>query len=161
MLQQNTPGFSPIGKIRIILDSIRFEHTVFALPFAYVGMVLAANGLPTVHQFVWITLAMASARTLAMSSNPIIDRHIDMKHPRTSARPITAGKIKVWEMNIVAVISAAVLMVTAAQLNTLALYLAPVAAIVVVGYSYTKRFTWTSHFVLGFADGIALSLIHI
>lgn len=155
MLQQNTPGFSPIGKIRIILDSIRFEHTVFALPFAYVGMVLAANGLPTVHQFVWITLAMASARTLAMSSNRIIDRHIDLKNPRTSARPIPSGKIKIWEMNTVAVISAAGLIFAAAQLNTLALYLAPVAAIVVVGYSYTKRFTWTSHFVLGFADGIA------
>ena len=79
---------TPIAKLRLILDSIRFEHTIFALPFAYLGMVLAADGLPTLLQFLWITVAMASARTLAMSANRIIDRHIDALSPRTAALPL-------------------------------------------------------------------------
>ena len=153
--QPQATGFAPIAKLRLILDSIRFEHTIFALPFAYLGMVLAADGLPTLPQFLWITIAMASARTLAMSANRIIDRHIDALNPRTATRPIPTGRIKLREMNAVAVVSLAVLFIAAAMLNTLALALAPVAAVVVVGYPYTKRFTWTSHFVLGWADGIA------
>lgn len=144
-----------LAKLRLILDSIRFEHTIFALPFAYLGMVLAAEGLPTFGQFLWITIAMASARTLAMSANRIIDRHIDAQNARTAARHIPTGRIKLWEMNAVVVVSLASLFVAAAMLNPLALALAPVAAVVVMGYSYTKRFTWTSHFVLGCADGIA------
>ena len=79
------------GKLRLILDSIRFEHTIFALPFAYLGMVLAEGGLPTLSQFLWITVAMASARTLAMSANRIIDRRLDAQNPRTAARPLPAG----------------------------------------------------------------------
>ncbi len=148
-------GFAPLSKLRLLLDSIRFEHTVFALPFAYLGMVLAADGLPTLPQFVWITVAMASARTLAMSANRIIDRHIDASNPRTASRPLPTGRLRLWEMRAMALVSLAVFLGAAAMLNTLALMLAPVAAIVVVGYSYTKRFTWTSHFILGWADGIA------
>ena len=143
------------GKLRLILDSIRFEHTIFALPFAYLGMVLASDGLPTLGQFLWITVAMASARTLAMSANRIIDRRLDAQNPRTAARPLPAGRIRLWEMTAMSTVSLAVFLVSAAMLNPLALALAPVAAVVVVGYSYTKRFTWTSHFILGWADGIA------
>ena len=146
---------APIAKLRLILDSIRFEHTIFALPFAYLGMTLAADGLPTLGQFLWITVAMASARTLAMSANRVIDRQIDALNPRTASRPLPAGRLKLAEMTALAAVSLAVFLVAAAMLNTLALVLAPVAAVVVVGYSYTKRFTWTSHFVLGLADGIA------
>ena len=143
------------GKIRLLLDSIRFEHTVFALPFAYLGMILASDGLPTLAPFLWITVAMASARTLAMSANRIIDRRLDAQNPRTAARPLPAGRIRLWEMTAMSVVSLGVFLLAAAMLNTLALALAPVAAVVVVGYSYTKRFTWTSHFILGWADGIA------
>jgi 4-hydroxybenzoate polyprenyltransferase len=153
--QPQSTGFSPLAKLRLILDSIRFEHTIFALPFAYLGMVLAADGLPTLPQFLWITVAMASARTLAMSANRIIDRHIDALNPRTASRPLPTGRIKLWEMNGVAVVSLMLFLFAASQLNTLALALAPVAVVVVVGYPYTKRFTWTSHFILGWADGIA------
>ena len=143
------------AKMRLILDSIRFEHTVFALPFAYLGMVLAANGLPTLSQFIWITIAMASARTLAMSANRIIDRQLDAENPRTASRPLPAGRLKLWEMTVMSTASLAVFLIAAAMLNTLAVVLAPVAVVVVVGYPYTKRFTWMSHFILGWADGIA------
>jgi 4-hydroxybenzoate polyprenyltransferase len=142
-------------KLKLILDSIRFEHTVFALPFAYLGMVLAADGLPTLTQFILITLAMASARTLAMSANRIIDRQLDAENPRTASRPLPAGRLKLWEMTVMSAVALVVFLVSAAMLNTLTLILAPIAVIVVVGYPYTKRFTWTSHFVLGWADGIA------
>ena len=148
-------GFAPLSKLRLLLDSIRFEHTIFALPFAYLGMTLAAGGLPTLAQFAWTTVAMASARTLAMSANRIIDRHLDAQNPRTASRPLPAGRLKLWEMRAMALVSLGVFLLSAAMLNQLALMLAPVAAVVVVGYSYTKRFTWTSHFILGWADGIA------
>src|SRR3990172_6883669 len=96
--QPPATGFSPLAKLRLILDSIRFEHTIFALPFAYLGMVLAADGLPTFHQFLWITVAMASARTLAMSANRIIDRRLDALNPRTAARPLPTGRLQAGEM---------------------------------------------------------------
>ena len=143
------------AKLRLLLDSIRFEHTIFALPFAYLGMVLAADGVPTLGQLVWVTVAMASARTVAMSANRIIDRHLDALNPRTAIRPLPTGRIKLWEMRGLAAVSLALFLLAAAQLNTLTLTLAPLAIVVVVGYSYTKRFTWMSHFVLGWADGIA------
>ena len=153
--QSKPTRLAPVAKVRFILDSIKFEHTIFALPFAYLGMVLAADGMPTIAQFSLITVAMASARTLAMSANRIIDRHIDALNPRTATRPIPTGRIKLWEMNTMAGVSLVIFFWSAAELNTLALALSPIAVIVVVGYPYTKRFTWTSHFVLGWADGIA------
>ena len=141
--------------IRAFLDLIKFEHTIFALPFAYLGMVLAADGLPTLHQFVWITVAMAAARTFGMSANRLVDRHIDARNPRTANRPIQAGKISVRAVRIGALVSLAVLAFAAWQLNPLTLALLPGAVAVLVGYAYTKRFTWLSHFVLGFTDGLA------
>jgi 4-hydroxybenzoate polyprenyltransferase len=142
-------------QIKAFLDLIRFEHTIFALPFAYLGMILAARGLPTLHQFVWITVAMASARTLAMSFNRFADRHLDARNPRTANRPIQTGKISVRTVIAGALISLAGLTIAAWQLNPLTLQLLPGAIVFLLGYAYTKRFTWLSHFILGFTDGLA------
>ena len=148
-------GSAPIAKFRLLLAAIRFEHSIFALPFAYLGMVLAADGLPTWWQFVWITIAMVAARTLAMSANRLIDVEHDTLNPRTAARALPAGLLKRGEMLAMALLSLALFLVAAAMLNTLALALAPLAAVVVVGYSYVKRFSWLTHFALGAADAIA------
>ncbi|MCL4506782.1 MAG: putative 4-hydroxybenzoate polyprenyltransferase [Chloroflexi bacterium] len=137
------------------LDLIKFEHTVFALPFAYLGMVLAAHGLPTLSQFFWITVAMASARTLGMGFNRLADRHIDARNPRTASRPIQTGKISLRTVVIGVVISLLILALAAWQLNPLTLALLPGAIVFLLGYAYAKRFTWLSHFILGFTDGLA------
>jgi 4-hydroxybenzoate polyprenyltransferase len=142
-------------QLHAFLDLIKFEHTIFALPFAYLGMILAANGLPTLAQFIWITIAMASARTLAMSFNRFADRHIDARNPRTAVRPIQTGKISVRTVVIGAAISLLVLSIAAWQLNPLTLTLLPGAIIFLLGYAYAKRFTILSHFILGFTDGLA------
>src|SRR5512143_468014 len=140
---------------RAFLDLIKFEHTIFALPFAYLGMLLAAGGLPTFHQFFWITVAMASARTLGMSFNRLADRHIDARNPRTANRPIQTGKISVRTVAIGVIVSLIVLTIAAWQLGPLTLKLLPGAIICLLGYAYAKRFTWLSHFMLGFTDGLA------
>ena len=142
-------------QVRAFLDLIKFEHTVFALPFAYLGMVLAAGGLPTLHQFIWITVAMAAARTFGMSMNRLADRHIDARNPRTASRPIQSGKISVRTVVIGALVSTLILAFAAWQLNPLTLLLLPGALLFLAGYAYTKRFTWLSHFILGFTDGLA------
>ena len=142
-------------QVRAFLDLIKFEHTIFALPFAYLGMVLAAKGLPTFHQFFWITVAMASARTLAMSFNRFADRHIDARNPRTATRPIQTGQISVRTVAAGSLVSLAVLSVAAAMLNPLTLQLLPGAIVFLLGYAYAKRFTILSHFILGFTDGLA------
>ncbi|MCL5998390.1 MAG: putative 4-hydroxybenzoate polyprenyltransferase [Chloroflexi bacterium] len=142
-------------QVRAFLDLIKFEHTIFALPFAYLGMVLAAGGLPTLHQFIWITVAMAAARTFGMSMNRLADRHIDARNPRTASRPIQSGKISVWTVVIGTLISILILAFAAWQLNPLTLLLLPGALVFLAGYAYTKRFTWLSHFILGFTDGLA------
>lgn len=144
-----------LAKTRAFLDMIRFEHTVFALPFAYLGMVLAAGGWPGWSKFFWISVAMAAARTAGMSLNRLIDRHIDARNPRTANRPIQAGRISVTTTVVGAVASLVILAVVAWRLNPLALLLFPGALLFLVGYPYTKRFTWLSHFWLGFTDGLA------
>jgi 4-hydroxybenzoate polyprenyltransferase len=143
------------GAFRNFLDAIKFEHTVFALPFAYVAMVLAADGWPGGPVLLWVTLAMASARTLAMSINRVADRLIDAANPRTAARHLPAGLLAPWQMLLAAVVSGALLALSAWMLNPLCFMLAPWAALFLIGYSYTKRFTWASHWILGFTDGIA------
>lgn len=148
-------GSGPIAKLRLLLASIRFEHSLFALPFAYMGMVLAAMGLPTWWQLLWITVAMVAARTLAMSANRVIDIRQDRLNPRTASRALVTGALNRKEMVAMATVSLAVFVIAAGMLNTLALALAPVAAVAVVGYSYVKRFTWLTHFALGWADAIA------
>lgn len=141
--------------IRDFLELIKFEHTIFALPFAYLGMLLAAGGWPTWHQFIWISIAMASARTLAMGTNRIADRTIDAKNPRTADRPLVTGAISLQTAVAGTIISAAVLTLSAWQLSPLTLRLLPGALLFLIGYSFTKRFTWMSHFILGFTDGLA------
>ncbi|CAG0946532.1 4-hydroxybenzoate polyprenyltransferase [Anaerolineae bacterium] len=144
-----------MSRLKILLDNIRFEHTIFALPFAYLGMVLAARGLPTLHQFIWITVAMASARTLAMSLNRLIDRELDARNPRTMNRPLPRGLISPRAVALISFVAFVIFEFAAWQLNTTCLVLSPLALIFLVGYHYAKRFTWACHWILGFTDGIA------
>ena len=142
--------------IKEFLEFIKFEHIIFALPFAYIGMVLAANGWPTWYQFIWITIAMASARTLAMGANRIVDRWIDANNPRTANRPLIKGTISIKTALTGTIISAVVLAFAAYQLSSLTFKLLPGAYLFLIGYSFTKRFTWLSHFILGLTDGLAV-----
>ncbi|HET9318975.1 MAG TPA: UbiA-like polyprenyltransferase, partial [Bryobacteraceae bacterium] len=135
--------------------AIKVEHTVFALPFAYVAMVLAAGGWPGWHVAIWVTLALLGARTTAMALNRLIDRAIDARNPRTASRHLPAGLLRPRDMAIGAVAGIVLFFVAAWQLNPLCLILAPLALILLVGYPYTKRFTLASHWILGFTDGIA------
>jgi len=134
---------------------IKFEHTIFALPFAYLGAFLAAGGSPTAAQLGWITLAMVGSRTAAMSLNRLIDRYIDARNPRTQDRALPKRLMGIREVYLYIVFSFLLLGFSAYQLNLLALKLMPIAVFVLVFYSYTKRFTWASHFVLGIALGLA------
>ena len=138
-----------------MLDAIKFEHTVFALPFAYIAMVLAARGWPGGWTILWVTAAMVGARTCAMATNRVVDRLIDARNPRTAGRHLPTGSLAVWELRLFAAAGAALMFLAAFMLNPLCLALAPLALVFLVGYSYTKRFTWTSHWILGFTDGIA------
>ncbi|HEX6303531.1 MAG TPA: UbiA-like polyprenyltransferase [Anaerolineales bacterium] len=141
--------------VREFLELIKFEHTIFALPFAYLGMLLAANGWPSWKEFFWITIAMAAARTLAMGTNRLADRWIDARNPRTAKRPLIKGSVAVSTAWSGTVLSALVLALAAWQLGPLPLRLLPGAYLFLIGYSFTKRFTWTSHFIVGFTDGLA------
>ena len=141
--------------LRDFFELIKFEHTVFALPFAYLGMLLAAEGWPTWEQFIWITVAMAAARTLAMGFNRIADRWIDARNPRTADRPLVTGKIPMSTAWAGTIIAALVLALAAWMLGPLPFRLLPGAYLFLIGYSFTKRFTWMSHFILGFTDGLA------
>ncbi|RAL22634.1 UbiA-like polyprenyltransferase [Thermoflavimicrobium daqui] len=147
-----------LKRIRLVLDMIKFEHTIFALPFAYLGAVLGSievhGTLPTWAQIGWITLAMAGARSAAMALNRIIDRHIDAKNPRTANRHIPAGIISVAFAWGFVIISFIVLFFAAAKLNMLAVKLLPIAVFFLVFYSYTKRFTWTCHLILGITTAL-------
>ena len=144
-------------KTSLLLDSIKFQESIFALPFAYSGMVLASRGLPTLHQFLWITVAMVGARTLGMAANRIIDRHIDAKNPRSADRHLPSGKLSRVDMTVMATVSLGIFLLAAARLNTLSLVLAPVAAAYLVLYPHTKRFTWAANLLLGVALAMAPS----
>jgi len=147
------PGLT--RNIRTTLEMIKIEHTLFALPFAFLGAVLAAGGIPSAWQIVWIIAAMVGARSTAMAFNRIADKDYDARNPRTKMRAIPAGILStgfVWGFTI---ISAAILFVSAAMLNRLTLLLSPVALASIVLYSYTKRWTLLSHLVLGWCLAIA------
>ncbi len=144
-----------IKKIGVLYEAIKFEHTIFALPFAYLGMVLAARGLPTIWQVMWITLAMVGARSFAMALNRLVDASQDALNPRTANRALPKRLLKPIEMLLFALASLALFAFSAWELNPLCLLLLPVALVFLVGYPYTKRFTWLCHLVLGLADGIA------
>ena len=143
------------SKLKVFLEMIKFEHTIFALPFAYIGAFLGAQGLPTLYDFFWITLAMVGARTAAMSLNRLLDRHIDAENPRTAGRAIPAGLISVKEVWVYTILSFALLIISSLMLNMLAVKLMPIAVFFLVIYSYMKRISWTCHLVLGIAIGLA------
>jgi len=134
---------------------IKWEHSIFALPFALCGAMLAAGGLPTRHQLVWIVVAMIAARSSAMAFNRLADVSIDAANPRTRTRALPAGQLTPVFVATFVIVSSAIFVVAAGQLNRLALWLSPVALGVLLLYSYTKRFTRWSHLALGFALGIA------
>jgi 4-hydroxybenzoate polyprenyltransferase len=148
----------PRGRIRTVLEMIKFEHSVFALPFALVAALLAARaagGLPTWRQIFWIIVAMVGARSAAMTMNRIIDLEYDRQNPRTASRALPAGHLSVNFAILFTIAASALLVVAAWQLNPLALKLSPLALAILFAYSYTKRFTHWSHFVLGFCLGIS------
>jgi 4-hydroxybenzoate polyprenyltransferase len=134
---------------------IKWEHSIFALPFALCGAMLAAGGVPTAHQLIWIIVAMVAARSAAMSFNRLADASIDAANPRTRARALPAGVLTHNFVRNFVVISSAVFVLAAWELNRLAFFLSPVALAILLVYSYTKRWTRWSHVVLGFALGIA------
>jgi 4-hydroxybenzoate polyprenyltransferase len=142
-------------KLKTTLEMIKFEHTLFALPFAFLGAVLAANGLPTWWQILWITLAMVGARSAAMTFNRIIDRRFDAENPRTAKRELPSGKLSLnfaWTFLIASII---LFEIAAYSLNWLTFALSPVALLSVLGYSYGKRFTSFAHLILGWALAIS------
>ena len=134
---------------------IKIEHTLFALPFAFLGAVLAANGLPSARQILWIIVAMVGARSAAMAFNRIADRSFDAKNPRTASRAIPAGLLSVGFVWAFTIASAALFLLAAAMLNRMTLLLSPVALACVLLYSLTKRWTKFSHLVLGACLSIA------
>ncbi len=141
--------------IKTYLEMIRFPHTVFALPFAFMGAVLAAGGIPSGKKIFWILVAMVGARSGAMGMNRYADRHLDAQNPRTQDRALPQGQIAPREALIFICVSFAVLLFSAWMLNPLCFALAPVAILIVSGYSYTKRFTTLSHLILGLSLALA------
>lgn len=143
-----------MNKIQKFLQMVDFGHSLFGLPFAYLGAFLAIKGVPSLSQLGWITLAMVSARTAALCLNRLIDRQFDRKNPRTADWVMASGQLSVkWVWSFVFIFFA-LLFLAASQLNPLCVKLAPLAVIVLWLYSYTKRFTWWCHLILGLAIGI-------
>ncbi len=138
-------------KIAILLEMIKFEHTVFAMPFALMGAFLAQGGVPTLRVFFWVVLAMVGARTCAMGFNRIADRRFDAANPRTAERALPAGKVSLFESWLMVVSAGLLFFFACFMLNPLALKMAPVALTLTLFYSLTKRFTWLCHVVLGVA----------
>ncbi len=147
--RNHTRGVEVLKKIRILLEMIKIEHTVFALPFAFLGALLAARGLPRLAQVGWIVLAMTGARSAAMSFNRLVDYRFDAQNPRTSNRALPRGLLGRGFVVFFILVSSALLVVSAAMLNPLALKLSPLALAIIFFYSYTKRFTYWTHMFLG------------
>ena len=144
-----------LSNVRTTFEMIKIEHTLFALPFAFLGAVLAANGLPSLNQALWITLAMVAARSTAMAFNRIADREYDARNPRTAMRALPAGLLSVSFVWAFTLVSATLFFVAAAMLNRLTLLLAPIALASVLLYSFSKRWTLLSHLLLGWCLSIA------
>src|SRR5437588_24589 len=144
-----------LHNLRVTLEMIKWEHSIFALPFALCGAMLAASGLPSAHQLLWIVVAMLAARSAAMAFNRLADVAIDAANPRTRTRALPAGDLSPAFVATFVIFSCAIFVLAASQLNRLTLWLSPVALAILLLYSYTKRFTRWSHLVLGFALGIA------
>lgn len=142
-------------QVRRFLEEIKIEHTLFALPFAYVGALLAARGFPSFHIILWVTLAVLGARTAAMAANRLLDARMDAKNPRTAKRYVASGRLSPATMVWAMVAGLTLLTVAAAELNPLCLALLPVGALAVLIYPLVKRWTWGVHFVLGAVDALA------
>jgi len=144
-----------LHNLRVTLEMIKWEHSIFVLPFALCGAMLAAGGIPTAHAVTWIIVAMVSARSAAMAFNRLADASIDAANPRTRTRALPTGTLSPAFVATFVLVSCAIFVVAAFQLNRLSFMLSPVALAILLLYSYTKRFTRWSHLVLGFAMGIA------
>lgn len=142
-------------KLGTTLRMIKFEHTLFALPFAFLGAVLAADGVPQLKQIIGITLAMVGARSAAMTFNRIADREIDAKNPRTAGRELPSGRLSIRFAWAFFIVSVALFLAAAYSLNWLTLALSPVALASIIGYSYAKRYTAMAHLLLGWALAIS------
>ncbi len=140
-----------LKKIKIILEMVKFEHTIFALPFAFTGALLAANGIPSWRTILWIAVAMFGARSAAMGFNRWADRKIDAENPRTKTRALPMKLVTPAQVIVFTAVSSALLVFAAFMLNRLSFFLSPIALAVVFFYSYTKRFTFLSHAFLGLA----------
>jgi 4-hydroxybenzoate polyprenyltransferase len=134
---------------------VKIEHTVFALPFAYVGALLAVGGVPSAHDLLWITVAMVGARSLAMALNRLVDAGIDARNPRTAGRELPSGRLRPWQVAAFCAASLAVFLVAVWQLDPLVRWLWPIPVAGFVLYPYLKRWTWLCHLWLGAVDGLA------
>ncbi len=134
---------------------VKFEHTVFALPFAYVGAFLALDAVPSAQQLLWLTLAMVGARSLAMALNRLVDHGIDARNPRTAGRELPQGTLRPWHVALFSLASLAVFLVAVFHLDPVVRWLWPIPVAMFVIYPYLKRFTWLGHFWLGAVDGLA------
>jgi 4-hydroxybenzoate polyprenyltransferase len=140
---------------RLFASLVKVEHTVFALPFAYIGAFLAVDGVPTAHDLFWITAAMVGARSLAMALNRLIDAGIDARNPRTAGRELPRGVLRPWHVLVFSLASLAVFLVAVYQLAPIVRWLWPIPVAAFVIYPYLKRWSWVSHFWLGAVDGLA------
>jgi len=144
-----------MGKVKIYLEMIKFQHSIFALPFAYLGAFLSQMRMPDFITLAWITIAMVSARSFAMAVNRLIDMEIDRRNPRTAERALPKGLLSVSGVILFSFISLTVFLLAVYNLSPICRYLWPIVVIPFIVYPYTKRFTWLSHFVLGFCLGLA------
>ena len=140
---------------RLFLSLVKFEHTIFALPFAYIGAFLAVDGVPNAADLLWITVAMVGARSLAMALNRLIDAGIDARNPRTAGRELPRGALTPWQVVLFCLVSLAVFLAAVYQLAPIVRWLWPIPVAAFVVYPYLKRATWISHFWLGAVDGLA------
>jgi 4-hydroxybenzoate polyprenyltransferase len=145
----------PVTTAALFARLVKLEHTVFALPFAYVGAFLAAGGVPTAHDLFWITVAMVGARSLAMALNRLIDVRIDARNPRTAGRELPSGALSMGAVVAFCIASLALFLLAVWQLDPVVRWLWPIPVAAFVIYPYLKRFTWLCHFWLGAVDGLA------
>ena len=140
---------------RLFASLVKVEHTIFALPFAYIGAFLAVDGVPSAHDLLWISVAMVGARSLAMALNRLIDAGIDARNPRTAGRELPRGALEPWHVVVFALASVAVFLLAVYQLAPIVRWLWPIPVAAFVVYPYLKRWSWLSHFWLGAVDGLA------
>ncbi|MBI2447335.1 MAG: UbiA family prenyltransferase [Candidatus Omnitrophica bacterium] len=144
-----------MNKVKYFFEAIKFSHTLFALPFALISMLISAGGLPDIKTIFWLLIAMVSARSTAMAFNRLIDIKIDGLNPRTMSRHLPTGKLRLWEVVIFVLLTASLFIFSSSMLNRLALFLSPIALAIIYFYSYTKYFTSWSHLFLGLSLSIA------